>query len=145
MSAYRAAGVAVAVVAAAFTSACGEVEGPAVTVSLQLTKASDTVDTTDLTGFVVIVGGARSVIGNAGDATTTLELTAAPELATPVVVYGCTTRAGACREADATVLGCVVVDLVPAEETQLVVVPLAAATPVPNACLGVDGAPQAAG
>ncbi len=134
-----------ALAAVVVVAACGDVEGPALKVSLQLTKASDSVDTSDLTGFVVIVGGSRSVIGNAGDATTTLELTAAPELATPVVVYGCTTRAGACREADATVLGCVVVDLAPSEETQIVVVPLAAATPVPNACLGVDGAPQAAG
>jgi hypothetical protein len=37
------------------------------------------------------------------------------------------------------------VDLSPSTETQIVVVPLDAADPVPDACLGVEGAPQTAG
>lgn len=134
-----------AVVAMAMLASCGDAEGPALKVSLQLVKANDRVDTSDLTGFVVIVGGARNVLSYTPDATTTLELTAAPALATPFVVYGCTSRAAACREVDATVLGCAVVDLSPSSETQVVVVPLDAASPVPDACLGVEGAPQTAG
>jgi hypothetical protein len=134
-----------ALAALVVVAACGDAEGPALKVSLQLTKANASVDTSDLTGFVVIVGGARNVITYTADATTTLDLVAAPALSTPFVVYGCTSRAAACREVDATVLGCAVVDLSPSTETQIVVVPLDAADPVPDACLGVEGAPQTAG
>ncbi|HEY1100224.1 MAG TPA: hypothetical protein VGF99_14905 [Myxococcota bacterium] len=130
--------VAVAAVVVASTS-CAEAEGPAAKVFLQILKADNSIDTTEVTGFVVIVGTTRNVVPFDPLDTTDLALAAPPEAGTPFVVYACETRNAACREADAAFVGCTVDDLV--EGNNVVAVGLRAISPVPRECLGVPGAP----
>ncbi len=132
-----------ALVVAAVVGVGCSTEGPAARIFLQVVRADPGLDTTDVTGFVVIVGGARSVVSYDPDAPTLLELEAPPATATPFVVYACTTRNAACRETDAEFVGCTVVDLVASEGGVPVVVGLEAISPLPEACVGVEGAPAA--
>lgn len=129
--------VALAVVVAV-VGGCAEPEGPAARLFLQLVRADAGLDTSDVTGFVVYVGDARNVIAYDKDTAVVLELVAPPELATPFVVYGCTTPNAACRENDADFIGCTVVDLVANDAGIPVVVELDEISPLPAACEGLD-------
>ena len=132
-----------AAVVAIASVGCGEVEGPAARLFLQIVRADPDLDTTDVTGFVVIVGGARHVIDFDPDAPVVLELQAPPALATPFVVYACETPNAACREGDARFVGCAVVDVVASDEGVPVRIGLSPISPLPDSCIGVDGAPPA--
>lgn len=119
---------------------CGEPpEGPAANVFLQIVRGDPALDTSDVTGFVVIVGGARNVVPFDENTSAELALVAPPAVQTPFVVYACTTRTAACQEANGVFIGCTVTDVVAGDSA--VRVELLPITPLPAACVGVPGAP----
>ena len=120
---------------------CGEPEGPAANVFLQIVRGDPALDTTGVTGFVVVVGGARNPVAYVVDERIEIPLVAPPGPAVPIVVYACTTRTAACREVDAAFIGCTVQDLVAGDSA--VVVGLLPISPLPETCVGIDGAPPA--
>jgi len=120
-------------VAGASVVACGEPEGPAVEVFLQVTRG-DGVDTSEVTGFFVLVGGAGRAIAFDESNTVPIELEAPPEADTAIIVYGCTFRNATCNPADALFIGCTVKDLAPSDDPVVAEVVLQNKNPLPEAC-----------
>ena len=108
---------------------------------MQIVRGDPALDTTGVTGFVVVVGGARNPVVYVVDERIEIPLVAPPGPAVPIVVYACTTRTAACREVDAAFIGCTVQDLVAGDSA--VVVGLLPISPLPETCVGIDGAPPA--
>ncbi len=122
---------------ASTSAGCDEPEGPAVEIALQIVRADDDVDTSDVTGFLVRVGDEERAIAYEPTRALALELLAPPEPATAIVVYGCTLPNASCNEPFGVFVGCVVVDLAPSEEPAIVTVALDERTPLPSACVGL--------
>jgi hypothetical protein len=124
--------------------ACGDdVEGPAVEVALQIVRDSEALDTSDVTGFWVSVGDEQRAVAYDPTRTLALDFQAPPKPGTAVVVYACTLPNASCSEPFGVFVGCVVVDLAPADEPVVVTVALANRDPVPASCVGlVDPLPS---
>jgi len=121
-------------VVASVVAGCGEPEGPAVRVALQIVRANDAIDTSDVTGFLVRVGPEQRAIAFDPSRAIAVELTAPPEAATPIVVFACTLPAGECADRFGDFVGCDVVDLAPSPDPVVVTIALDARDPVPEAC-----------
>lgn len=113
---------------------CGEPEGPAVRVALQIVRADAALDTSDVTGFLVRVGVEQQAIPFEPSQTLAIELTAAPEADTPVVVFACRLQNGDCADRFGDFVGCTIVDLAPSSEPVVVTVALHARDPLPADC-----------
>lgn len=114
--------------------ACAEPEGPAVRVALQIVRADATLDTSDVTGFLVRVGVEQRAIPFDPALSIPIELEAAPATATPIVVFGCTLPNGECADRFGVFVGCATVDLAPSTEPVVVTIALDARDPVPEPC-----------
>jgi hypothetical protein len=112
-------------------------QGPAVEIALQIVRAADDVDTSDITGFLVRVGDEEQAIEYDPTRALALELVSPPAPATAFVVFGCTLPNAACSEPFGVFVGCVVVDLAPSEEPVIVTVALDERAPLPSACVGL--------
>ncbi len=121
----------------ALAPACGDDEGSAVKVALQIVRADDDLDTSDVTGFLVTVGDERRAVAYDATRPLALEFQAPPEPGTALVVYGCTLRNASCSEPFGVFVGCVVVDLAPSDDPVVVTVALANRDPLPAACVGL--------
>jgi hypothetical protein len=113
---------------------CGEPEGPAVRVALQLVRADAALDTSDVTGFLVRVGVEQQAIPFDPAQTLPVEIEAPPEEDTPIVVFACTLPNGECADRFGDFVGCAVVDLAPSDAPVVVTIALDAREPVPAAC-----------
>lgn len=122
------------VLASGFFVGCGEPEGPAVRVALQLVRADAALDTSDVTGFLVRVGVEQQAIPFDPDEALAVELTAPPEPDTPIVVFACTLPNGDCADRFGDFVGCAVLDLAPSAQPIVVTIALDARDPVPAAC-----------
>jgi hypothetical protein len=135
-SASWAATLAALVALVALTSACGA-EGPALSVSLQVVESTGSLDTSNVQGFLLLVGDQRRQFLAESQAQVRVEFTDPPAGPTPVVLYACETRAG-CVEDDASFVGCSTPDLKPDDVTLTVVVALhpmpASDEPPPPGC-----------
>lgn len=114
---------------------CGEPEGPAVRVALQIVRANDDVDASDVTGFLIRVGVEQQAIAFDPSQAIAVELTAPPEPSTPIVVFACTLPAGDCADRFGDLVGCKVVDLAPSSEPVVVTIALEAREPIPAECI----------
>ena len=132
-----------ALAVAPVVAGCGEPEGPAVRVALQIVRANDDVDASDVTGFLVRVGVEQQDIAFDPSQAIAIELEAPPEPSTPIIVFACTLRSGDCADRFGELVGCKVVDLAPSSEPVVVTIALEAREPVPQDCSGLV-APRAA-
>jgi hypothetical protein len=112
-------------------------------VALQIVRANDDVDASDVTGFLVRVGVEQQPIAFDPSQAIAVELTAPPEPSTPIIVFACTLAAGDCTDRFAGLVGCKVVDLAPSSEPVVVTIALEARDPVPADCIDFV-APRAA-
>ena len=119
--------------------ACAEPEGPAVEVFLQIVRAEDQTDTSDVKTFLIEVDGVRRTVAFDPDEPPVLAFTAAPHSDTAFVVYACPSPIS-CAARFADFVGCTVVDLAPSEVGVPVTVRLADIASPPAACAGLlDG------
>ncbi len=117
-------------------TACGEAEGPAVKVALQLVRSRG-VDTSDIKSFFVKVNDVTRSIPFTPAERQVVTLKAPPGDDTAFVVFGCLSDGCSDTNDFAKFVGCTVQDLQPGETEVVVTVELGDLVPLPPACTGL--------
>jgi hypothetical protein len=125
-----------AVVLTMSLTACGEAEGPAVKVALQLVR-SPGVDTSDIKSFFVKVDDVTRSIPFTPAERQVVTLEAPPGDDTAFVVFGCLGDSCSDTGSVASFVGCTVQDLQPGESEVVVTVRLDDLVPLPPTCSGL--------
>jgi hypothetical protein len=115
-------------------TACGEAEGPAVKVALQLVRSPGG-DTSDIKSFFVKVDDVTRSIPFTPAERQVVTLEAPPGDDTAFVVFGC--LSDSCSVRLARFVGCTVQDLQPGESEVVVTVRLDDLVPLPPTCSGL--------
>ncbi len=109
------------VVVAVVMLGCGG-EPPALVISLQIQEGAD-LNTSNVTGLLVRVGDEETSLPARRDQQESIELVAAPDGPTDIVVFACKGNA-ACRQDAAAFVGCVEADLQASDDQLVVLVPI---------------------
>jgi hypothetical protein len=116
---------------------CGDPEGPALEVFVQIVKADQDLDTSDIVNFLVRVGDDEEAVNFDENAAIALALETPPAAATAFVVFACTNSGAFCAQGLASFVGCTVEDLAPSDDGIAVTVAIDEIDPLPAACVGI--------